>query len=111
MTIEEFSEKIKLKEGNVERLKEYIEQADRMDSVVFRYRKTEEYMGNHGYTEGDNSFSVAIRDTSGLFGPCFGELKARYLQMLRDKLAKAESELKAMEEKKAKIETWLSEES
>lgn len=111
MTIEEFSEKIKLKEGNVERLKEYIEQADRMDSIVFWYRKTEEYMGNHGYAEGDNSFSVAIKDNIGLFGSDFNELKTHYLQILEDELAKAENELEAMKEKKVKIEEWLSEES
>lgn len=111
MTIEEFSEKIKLKEENVEGLKEYIEQLDRMDSVVFHYRKTEEYMGNHGYAEGDNSFSVAIRDNVGLFGHDFTELKTHYLQILENELAKAENGLKAMEEKKAILEGWLSEES
>lgn len=112
MTIEEFSKKIKLKERNLELLKEYIKQADRMDSIVFWYHKTEEYIGNHGYAEGDNGFSVIIgENNSGLLDSCFNELKARYLQMLRDELAKAESELGAMKEKKVKIEEWLSEKS
>lgn len=111
MTIEKFSEKIKFKERNVERLKEYIKHVDRMNSIVFRYHKTEDYMGNHGYVEGDNSFSVAIEENnSGLLDSCFDELKAQYLQMLRDKLAKAENELEAMKKKKVKIEEWLSEE-
>ncbi len=112
MTIEEFSMRIKLKKENVEQLKEYIEQADRMDSVVFRYRKTEEYVGNYGYAEGDNSFSVdIIENNSGLFSSCFDELKTHYLQILEDELAKAENELKAMEEKKKKIEQFLEEDS
>ena len=68
-------------------------------------------MGNHGYAEGDNSFSVAIRDNSGLFGSDFDELKTHYLQMLRDELAKAENELEAMKKKKVKIEAILSEKS
>ena len=111
MTIEEFSEKIKLKERNLEQLKEYVKQVDRMDSIVFRYHKTEEYKGNYGYVEGDNGFSVIIgKNNSGLLDSCFGELKARYLQMLRDELAKAENELGAMKGKKVKMEKLLSEE-
>lgn len=106
MTIERFCEQIEEKKKEVNRLSERVKEAERIDYVDFHYHETEKYMGNYGYAEGDNSFTVEIKKDD----DSFSEIKELYLEKMRAKLAEKQSELKILEAKKEQIEKILREE-
>lgn len=105
MTIEYFCDQIKEREKAVRRLQERINEAARIDCITFRYRETEQYIGNHGYAEAGNGYVVEVKEKD----YSFAEIKEQYLEKMRAKLAEEKNELNILKAKKKKIEQFLEE--
>lgn len=110
--MEDFLIELNQKIAFANRLENYLKDAARIDSIDVNYISTKEYLGNHGYAEGNNGYTVSIRpngnNTNNLdINIGFEELKEIYVKLLENELIKLRQEIDDMKIKKEKAERLL----
>ena len=110
--MEDFLTELNQKIAFADRLEGYLKDVARIGSININYTSTKEYLGNHGYAEGNDSYTVSIRpngnNTDNLdLNIGFEELKEMYAKLLENELIKLRQEIDGMKAKKEKAEKLL----
>ncbi len=85
--------------------KKLIQALDRIDKIEVHFKKTKDFIGNHGYAEGNDSFSFVLDDSR---KDEFYNMQKTFMDTIEYKYKIYDAKLTELEKKKESLEEVLS---